>query len=183
MIDSDTPPNEPHNNIVDNSERVAAGLATPLPDGFSYAKADDFPFTAIEDLFRTAYTDEQVWNMYLPTRDEDLSKAGLREADIAISFEGRLVAFANIISREGRGEMGDLVVHPAAQHQKLAQTLTLERLAIAEQQGITSLFIPPITDQNTLGPFYIENGFTQNPDGSFSRGPDPRPVLYQPEEQ
>ena len=77
--------------------------------------------------------------------------------------------------------MGDLVVHPDDQHVGLARALTTERLAMAEDLEIDSLFIPPITEQNSLEFFYKEQGFTKNPDGSFMRGPDPRPVLYMPE--
>ena len=168
-------------SVQDNRDRVASGEAAPLPEGYKYGRITDFSHTDLEELFRTAYSDEQVWNMYLSTRGEDLAKAGLKELDVLITNNGHLAGFATIISRGHQGEMGDLVVHPDDQHVGLARALTTERLAMAEDLEIDSLFIPPITEQNSLEFFYKEQGFTKNPDGSFMRGPDPRPVLYMPE--
>jgi LPS sulfotransferase NodH len=165
-------------NLVSNERLVQRGEATALPDGYRYGTPAEFDAASIESLMRGSFTDEEIWNAYLGTREEDLSRAGMREIDVMIATnDSQLVGFGNIVARNSQGVLNDLIVDPVHRHNGLAQAIVLERLAMADELVISSLYIPPISELNTLEGFYIEQGFSKQLDSSFVRGPEPKNVL------
>ena len=51
-----------------------------------------------------------------------------------------------------------------------------ERLRLAGEAGIDSLYIPFLESTNPLRSYYLEQGFTETASGELVRGPNPTPI-------
>ena len=101
--------------------------------------------------------------------------------DVAIRAEdGNLIGFGAVAYKGENGELSDFVVSPDHQGQGVGKAIILERLRMAQDAGITSLYMPRLEHTNTLRSFYYEQGFVEREDGSLGYGPNPMPVMSTP---
>lgn len=151
---------------------------TPLPEGYYYENPYQVQPEEVIRLARQVEVGKDTKDNFIEWRYYEAKVRRAQILDVTVrSNEGELVGFASLLYRENQGELADFVVSPKHQHRGLGKALIAERLRMAEQAGIDSLYIPPIEPTNTLRSYYLENGFHETEAGELVQGPDPRPIL------
>lgn len=90
------------------------------------------------------------------------------------SKAGQLVAVGGISYADEHGQFGNLAVHPDHRHNGIAKFLINKRVERAKELEITSLYIAPLLDSNSLQSYYIEeHGFELGDDMSLTCGENP----------
>lgn len=144
---------------------------TPLPEGYQYAEPGTVAEADVAELLRCLPDAETIPDDYLSDRQLELDARGLRAVDIAVQADnGELAGFGSLIYDEQSGLLCDFAVSPAYQHQGVGKAIILERLRLAEDQGMPMIEIPSLELSNTLRNFYIEQGFQEMDDYTLRRG-------------
>lgn len=141
-----------------------------LPGDYSYADPTEVLSQELADLFAT----EPGWRLTRRDRTLYWGGRGVGVIDVAVrAGDQALVGFSSILRKGSSGELSDFIVHPEHRHQGIGKALIAERLRLAKEKGIDSLYIPGLADTNSLRTFYEEYGFRETPAGELTRGSDP----------
>ena len=150
---------------------------TPLPKGFHYAKPWIHPSEEAE-LKQKVEIGKDTDERGLHGRDITYKNAGVETFKVGVRNRmGGLVGFGTIAYKGDVGELGNFVVDPSVQGKGIGKAIIDERLRLAEQAGVTSLYMPDLEPTNTLESYYIEKGFHIAPEGELVRGPHPVSVV------
>jgi ribosomal protein S18 acetylase RimI-like enzyme len=140
----------------------------PLPEGYQYAgkiKAKELA-SLMQEVGWPATTpslrrDRRVWG----SKGISTFEVGVRDKS------GKLVGYGALFHKGKDGELGNFVVSPDHQGQGIGKVIIDERLEMAEQTGLTSLYMPFLDQTNTLRSYYEEKGFREGTSGEVVRGP------------
>jgi len=155
-------------------ENVSERSRAPLPEGYHYADPSKIKLREEAALKRTTEIGKGVTLGDLRRRDREFRHRGISMLKVGVrDVGGRLVGFSTVVCKDDNGEPSDLAVNPAHQHQGIGRSLVDESLGLAEEAGITSLYMPYLEETNTLNTFYVERGFRKTEAGEVVRGPHP----------
>jgi GNAT superfamily N-acetyltransferase len=157
----------------------------PLPEGYHFEEGASIHPLEIARLMQQVEMGVEIPDDYVTNeRALELSSRGLDILDIGVrAADGQLAGIGSVVYKGDVGELCGFVVSPDHQSRGVGKAIITERLAMAERAGLASLYINGLEPTNTLRTFYLENGFTEEPDGSMVRGPYPvslsaiKPVL------
>lgn len=155
-------------------------VACRLPAGYKYADSDRIGPDEIVALMRTVTIGRHILDDHIDARKDYFDYAEIGLIDVGVRHDsGLLVGFGSVYTKGVHGEFADFVVNPEHQGKGIGKAVIDERLRVAEGLGITSLFIHPLEDTNTLEPYYFERGFKKLLVGriGLGRGPNPAPVF------
>lgn len=162
---------------VEDQERA------PLPEGYRYVDRKHMNPGELSHLYhRVGWTNATHKSAWLQLR----GKLGGGQKEIIVGVrnkEGGLVGFGGLIYRGDQGVPGDFAVDPDFRSQGIGKAIIDERLRLAENEGVTSLYMPYLEPTNTLRSYYVEKGFSELPTGEIVRGPNPAPLESTPAKQ
>ncbi len=145
-----------------------------LPDGYHFADPDGIEPAEVVALLRQVEIGHGIEDDHLQSRRSDLEADGWDVHDVGVRAAlGRLVGFGSIAYGEGEGELCDFVVSPAHQGRGIGKAIIRQRLALADELGVTSLYLPDFEPTNTLRTFYLQNGFQEKESGTMVRSAVP----------
>jgi len=150
----------------------------PLPLGYTYESPIMINNKEFIALCRQVEIGEGLADDWRNERYLLMRSCDAKPVDIGVrAADGSLVGFGAIAHKGDIGELCDFVVSPEHQGRGIGKAIILERLRIAEELGITSLYVPFLETTNTLVSFYLEHGFIRTERGAYVFGPNPASVF------